>query len=45
MPANQDATVSLQSNLDFKFKNTLEYPIKFRTVYDSDNLTVFIDRA
>lgn len=45
VPANQDATVSLQSNLDFKFKNTLEYPIKFRTLYDPNNLTVFIDRA
>ena len=45
VPENQDATVSLQSNLDFKFKNSLDYPIKFRTSYDPNNLAVFIDRA
>lgn len=45
VPKNQDATVSLQSNLDFKFKNSYNYSIKFRTVYDPNNLTVFIDKA
>ncbi|MBQ8299042.1 MAG: VanW family protein [Clostridia bacterium] len=44
VPKNQDATVSLQSNLDFKFKNSFDYPIKFRTSHDPNNLTVFIDR-
>lgn len=42
VPKNQDATVSLQSNLDFKFKNNNNYAIKFETMYDPDTLTVIV---
>ena len=41
-PANQDATVSLQSNLDFKFKNNYDFPIRFQTTHNQNNLTVSI---
>lgn len=44
VPKDKDATVSLQSNLDFKFKNNQSYPIKLRTSYDPDNLSVYIDK-
>ena len=42
VPKNQDATVSLQSDLDFKFKNNNDYAIKFETIYDPDTLTVIV---
>ncbi len=42
VPQNQDATVSLQSDLDFKFKNNNNYAIKFETMYDPDTLTVIV---
>ncbi len=41
-PINQDATVSLQSNLDFKFKNNYNKSIKFETWKDSNNLSVSV---
>ncbi len=40
VPLNQDATVSLQSNLDFKFKNTYNGNLLFETFCDPKNLTV-----
>lgn len=39
-PKNQDATVSLQSGLDFKFINNYSYPIRFETSHNPDELTV-----
>ena len=39
-PKNQDATVSLQSGLDFKFINNYSYPIRFETVHTPNKLTV-----
>lgn len=42
VPENEDATVSLQSDLDFKFVNKGSTPIKFRTAYDPNNLTVAV---
>ena len=42
VPKNQDATVSLQSGLDFKFKNNNNFPLKFETSCDPNNLTVTI---
>ena len=41
-PENQDATVSLQSNLDFKFKNNYDFPLHFETTYNPNNLTVIV---
>lgn len=43
-PKNQDATVSLQSGLDFKFINNYDYPLRFETSHDPNNLTVKIYR-
>lgn len=43
-PENQDATVSLQSNLDFKFKNNYDFPLRFETTYNPNNLTVIVSR-
>ena len=45
VPKNQDATVSLQSNLDFKFKNNNNYAIKFETMHDPDTLTVSVYKS
>ena len=42
VPENQDATVSLQSNLDFKFKNNNDFPLRFETTHNPNNLTVTI---
>lgn len=39
-PKNQDATVSLQSGLDFKFINNNDYPIRFETAHNPNKLTV-----
>lgn len=44
VPINQDATVSLQSNLDFKFTSNYDVPIRFTTAYDPDNLTVVVEK-
>lgn len=41
VPWGQDATVSWGS-IDFKFKNTSDYPIKLVTSYNNDRLTVKI---
>lgn len=40
VPVNQDATVSLQSNLDFKFKNNYNGNLLFETYCDPAHLTV-----
>ncbi len=40
VPKGKDATVSI--NVDFKFKNTNEYPIKIKTFLSKDSLTVSI---
>ena len=42
VPTNQDATVSLQSNLDFKFKNDYSSTLIFKTTYDPNNLSVSV---
>lgn len=42
VPKNQDATVSLQSNLDFKFVNKYDKSLKFSTSHDPNNLTVTV---
>lgn len=39
-PKNQDATVSLQSGLDFKFINNYDHPIRFETIHNPNKLTV-----
>ncbi len=39
---NEDATVSLQSNLDFKFKNTSGKPLTFKTTSTEKSLTVSV---
>ena len=44
-PKNQDATVSLQSGLDFKFKNNYDFPIRFETAYNPNNLTVTVHKS
>lgn len=44
-PKNQDATVSLQSGLDFKFKNNYNFPIRFETTHNPNNLTVTIYKS
>ena len=45
VPENQDATVSLQSGLDFKFKNNYDFPIRLETTHNPNNLTVTIYKA
>ena len=45
VPKNQDATVSLQSGLDFKFKNNYNFPIRFETTHNPNNLTVTIYKS
>ena len=45
VPENQDATVSLQSGLDFKFKNNYDFSIRFETTHNPNNLTVTIYKA
>ncbi len=42
VPKGEDATVSLQSNLDFKFVNNYEYPIRFETSHTPKSLTVSV---
>lgn len=42
VPENEDATVSMQSDLDFQFINHYDYPIRFETEYNPNNLTVFV---
>lgn len=44
-PKNQDATVSLQSGLDFKFINNYDYPIRFETEHTPKKLTVKIYKS
>ena len=44
-PKNQDATVSLQSGLDFKFINNYDYPIRFETMHNPNKLTVEVHRS
>ena len=44
-PKNQDATVSLQSGLDFKFKNNYDFSIRFETDYNPNTLTVNIYKS
>ena len=39
-PKNQDATVSLQSGLNFKFINNYDHPIRFETMHTPNKLTV-----
>lgn len=42
VPKNEDATVSLQSNLDFKFKNTSGKNLKFSSSSTENSLTVSV---
>ena len=42
VPLNQDATVSLQSDLDFKFKNISGKDLRFEATSTPDSLTVAI---
>ncbi len=42
VPKNEDATVSLQSGLDFKFTNKYDVPIKFTTACEPKKLTVSV---
>lgn len=42
---NEDATVSLQSNLDFKFKNTSGKPLEFKAESTKNSLTVYVYEA
>lgn len=42
VPKNEDATVSLQSNLDFKFKNISGKDLRFQTTSSIDSLTVSV---
>lgn len=44
VPKNEDATVSLQSGLDFKFINKYDYKIRFETSCNPDSLTVFVHK-
>lgn len=44
-PKNQDATVSLQSGLDFKFINNYDYPIRFETTHTPNKLTVEVYKS
>ena len=41
VPKNEDATVSLQSGLDFKFINHNNYPIKFESECADGYVTVW----
>lgn len=43
VPKNEDATVSLQSNLDFKFVNNSSRSLKFTTSHDPNNLKVVVE--
>ena len=45
VPKNQDATISLQSNLDFKFVNNNNYGIKFEATCINDTVTVTAYKA
>lgn len=45
VPKNEDATVSLQSGLDFKFTNRYDVPIKFTTACEPKKLTVSVWKA
>lgn len=44
VPLNEDATVSLQSGLDFRFTNKYDYPIKFECKSTPDKLSVSVKR-
>ncbi|MBQ9314347.1 MAG: VanW family protein [Clostridia bacterium] len=41
VPEGEDATVSLQSGLDFKFVNNTNYPIKFKAKCENNEVTVW----
>lgn len=41
VPENEDATVSIQSNLDFQFINHNDYPIQFKTQCADNQVTVW----
>ena len=41
VPKGQDATVSLQSNLDFKFTNNNDYAIRFKAECENNKVTVW----
>lgn len=45
VPKNEDATVSLQSNLDFKFINNSGKSLKFTTSHDPNNLKVVVEEV
>lgn len=45
VPKNEDATVSLQSNLDFKFVNNSGKTLKFTTSHDPNNLKVVVEEV
>lgn len=45
VPKNEDATVSLQSNLDFKFVNNSGKSLKFTTSHDPNNLKVVVEEV
>lgn len=40
VPENEDATVSMESGLDFQFINQNDFALRFETAYDPNNLTV-----
>ena len=42
LPKNEDATVSLRSNLDFKFKNTSGKDLEFKSESTDKSLTVSV---
>ncbi len=42
VPKNQDATVSLQSGLDFKFINNYDFPLRFETSHNPNSLSVTV---
>ena len=42
LPKNEDATVSLRSNLDFKFKNTSGKDLEFKSESTNKSLTVSV---
>ena len=41
VPEGEDATVSLQSNLDFQFVNHNQYPIRFKAKCENNEVTVW----
>lgn len=45
VPENEDATVSMQSGLDFKFINKYDVPIKFTTSCNPDEVTVNVQKV